>query len=61
MSFIINVYNLKQVNVGGGSAWEWNEQRQQFYYHAFTKNQPDLNYENIKVRNEMLAIVKFWY
>ena len=46
--------------MGGGSAWDWNEERQQFYYHAFTKNQPDLNYENIKVRNEFLAVIKFW-
>ncbi|CAG7819462.1 unnamed protein product [Allacma fusca] len=44
----------------GGSGWEWNEQRQQFYYHQFVIGQPDLNYENIAVRNEMLAIVKFW-
>ena len=44
----------------GGSMWEWNEQRQQFYLHQFVKEQPDLNYENRKVHNEMLAVFKFW-
>lgn len=48
------------VSVFGGSAWEYNEQRGQFYLHQFVKEQPDLNFENIAVRNEMLAAVKFW-
>lgn len=32
--------------VPGGSAWEWNEERQQYYYHSFLKCQPDLNWTN---------------
>jgi alpha-glucosidase len=48
------------VAVFGGSAWTWNAQRQQFYLHQFTVEQPDLNFENIDVRNEMLAMIKFW-
>lgn len=40
--------------------WEWNDQRQQFYLHQFVKEQPDLNFENIRIRNEILAVVKFW-
>lgn len=40
--------------------WEWNEVRQQFYLHQFVKEQPDLNYENRQVWNEILAAVKFW-
>ena len=43
-----------------GSSWEWNEQRGQFYLHQFVKEQPDLNFENIKVRNAVLAVFKFW-
>jgi glycosidase len=49
-----------QVSVFGGSTWEWNEERQQFYYHAFVAGQPDLNYENPKVLTEILAAAWFW-
>lgn len=48
------------MSVFGGSAWEWNDQRQQFYLHQFDKGQPDFNYTNIRVRNEILAVVKYW-
>ncbi|CAG7833374.1 unnamed protein product [Allacma fusca] len=48
------------IAVFGGSSWEWNEQRGQFYLHQFVIEQPDLNFENIEVRNEVLAIFKFW-
>ncbi|CAL8101472.1 unnamed protein product [Orchesella dallaii] len=44
----------------GGSAWEWNEVRQQFYLHQFVAGQPDFNYENPEVLKEMLAAMKFW-
>jgi alpha-glucosidase len=40
--------------------WEWNESRKQFYLHQFVAGQPDLNYENRAVINEMLAATKFW-
>ncbi|CAL8089651.1 unnamed protein product [Orchesella dallaii] len=48
------------VNHFGGSSFEWNEIRQQFYLHQFVKEQPDLNYENPEVMKEMLAAMKFW-
>ena len=35
------------------SAWSWNEKRQQYYLHQFHAKQPDLNYRNPKVREEM--------
>ena len=35
------------------SAWEWVEERGQFYYHAFLKEQPDLNYNNPLLVEEM--------
>ena len=44
----------------GGSAWEWVPQRQQFYYHAFLKAQPDLNWRNPAVEKEMFSAMKFW-
>ena len=44
----------------GGSAWEWAPARQQFYYHAFLKEQPDLNWRNPAVEKEMFSAMKFW-
>jgi alpha-glucosidase len=44
----------------GGSAWEWDEPTGQYYYHAFAKEQPDLNWRNLHVRNEMQAVLRFW-
>lgn len=44
----------------GGSAWEWDENTQQYYLHQFVKQQPELNYRNPKVEEEMLDIIKFW-
>jgi glycosidase len=48
------------VSLFGGSMWEWNDQRQQFYLHQFAKQQPDLNFENAAVRNEILSVIRFW-
>ncbi len=44
----------------GGSAWEWDEASQQYYYHAFLKQQPDLNWRNPEVRTAMYAVLRFW-
>ncbi|KAL4705307.1 hypothetical protein ACJJTC_018993 [Scirpophaga incertulas] len=44
----------------GGSAWEWNEERQQYYLHQFAVEQADFNFRNSRVKNEMLNIMKFW-
>ena len=43
-----------------GSVWEWNEKTQEYYLHLFTKKQPDLNWENPKVRKEIYDIITFW-
>ncbi|XP_058829358.1 maltase A3-like [Topomyia yanbarensis] len=43
-----------------GSAWEWSEKRGQYYLHQFTVEQPDLNYRNPKVVEEMKGVLKFW-
>jgi len=42
------------------SAWEWVEERQQFYYHQYQSAQPDLNYRNKAVIQEMKDILDFW-
>ncbi len=48
------------LSVFGGSAWEWDENRQQFYLHNFLTSQPDLNYHNPELRQAILGEVKFW-
>lgn len=44
----------------GGSAWQWGQLRQQFYYHFFYKQQPDLNWRNPLVRKAMYDVMHFW-
>ncbi len=44
----------------GGSAWEWSPVREQFYYHKFYKQQPDLNWRNPAVEAAMFATMRFW-
>ncbi|XP_071878987.1 alpha glucosidase 2 [Bombus fervidus] len=48
------------VSVFNGSAWTYNEERKQFYFHQFYKSQPDLDYRNTAVQQEMKDIIKFW-
>ena len=43
-----------------GLAWEYNEQRGQYYLHIFARKQPDLNMDNPKVREEVKSIMRFW-
>ncbi len=45
----------------GGDAWEYDEQREAYFLHLFTKKQPDLNWENPKVREEVYRLMRFWY
>jgi len=44
----------------GGSAWEFDKQTGEYYLHIFTKKQPDLNWENEKLRNDIYRILEFW-
>lgn len=44
----------------GGSAWERDEATGQYYYHAFLKEQPDLNWRNPELRAAMLDVLRFW-
>ncbi|EDW74210.1 maltase A6 [Drosophila willistoni] len=43
-----------------GSAWEWNDQRQQYYLHQFAVKQPDLNYRNPAVVAQMKRVLTYW-
>jgi len=44
----------------GGSAWEWDEVTEQYYYHGFTVQQPDLNWRNPEVKEAIFKMIKFW-
>jgi alpha-glucosidase len=44
----------------GGSGWEWDAHTGQYYYHAFLKEQPDLNWRNADVRAAMHNVLRFW-
>ncbi|HET7009393.1 MAG TPA: maltose alpha-D-glucosyltransferase [Anaerolineales bacterium] len=42
------------------SNWTWDEQAGQYYWHRFYASQPDLNFDNPKVQDEMLRVARFW-
>ncbi|MFW6364025.1 MAG: alpha-glucosidase [Spirochaeta sp.] len=44
----------------GGSAWQYDERTGQYYLHTFSTKQPDLNWANPEVREEMYRITEFW-
>lgn len=44
----------------GGEAWELDEKTGQYYYHAYLKEQPDLNWRNPEVREAMFDAMRFW-
>ncbi|RKQ32513.1 glycoside hydrolase family 13 protein [Oceanobacillus halophilus] len=43
-----------------GSAWEYDENTDEYYLHLFSKKQPDLNWENPKLRQEVYDMMKWW-
>ena len=47
-------------SVFGGPAWTWVPSLQQWYFHQFAKEQPDLNWDNPIVRRELYATIRFW-
>ena len=48
------------LSIFGGSAWQWDTRRCQYYMHNFLTSQPDLNFHNVEVQNALLDTVKFW-
>ncbi|NRP10513.1 MULTISPECIES: alpha-glucosidase [unclassified Marinobacterium] len=48
------------LSIFGGSSWQWDTQRQQYYLHNFLTSQPDLNFHNPEVFQENLDNMRFW-
>ncbi|GAA3960397.1 alpha-amylase family glycosyl hydrolase [Allohahella marinimesophila] len=48
------------LSVFGGSAWAWDSRRKQYYLHNFLASQPDLNFHNPEVVEQVLADVRYW-
>ena len=48
------------LSIFGGSAWQWDTRRCQYYLHNFLTSQPDLNFHNPAVQDAILATVRFW-
>jgi alpha-glucosidase len=48
------------LSIFGGSAWEWDTSRCQYYLHNFLRSQPDLNFHNRDVQDALLETVRFW-
>jgi alpha-glucosidase len=48
------------LSIFGGSAWQWDTRRRQYYLHNFLTSQPDLNFHCPAVQDAVLACVKFW-
>ena len=47
-------------SIFSGSAWQYDETTDEYYLHLFSKKQPDLNWENPKLRTEIYNMMKFW-
>ncbi|WP_119153712.1 alpha-glucosidase [Caldimonas tepidiphila] len=48
------------LSVFGGSAWQWDSRRRQYYLHSFLVSQPDLNFHKPEVQRQLLDEVRFW-
>ena len=48
------------LSIFGGSAWEWDTSRMQYYLHNFLREQPDLNFHEPQVQEALLAVARFW-
>ena len=48
------------LSIFGGSAWQWDSRRRQYYLHNFLSTQPDLNLHNAAVQDALLETVRFW-
>ncbi|MGO1999319.1 MAG: glycoside hydrolase family 13 protein [Staphylococcus saprophyticus] len=48
-------------SIFNGSTWEFDERTQEYYFHLFSKKQPDLNWDNPAVRNEIFDMMNWWF
>ena len=55
-----DVYPNDMNSVFGGPAWEWVPELGQYYFHQFSVKQPDLNWENPKLRQKLYDMINWW-
>ena len=48
------------LSIFGGSGWQWDARREQYYLHNFLTSQPDLNFHNVDVQDALLDVARFW-
>ncbi|AFO90517.1 DUF3459 domain-containing protein [Phaeobacter inhibens] len=48
------------LSIFGGSAWQWDPRREQYYLHNFLVSQPDLNFHSPAVQDALLDVTRFW-
>ncbi len=48
------------LSIFGGSAWQWDSRRLQYYMHNFLREQPDLNFHEPQVQDALLDVARFW-
>jgi alpha-glucosidase len=48
-------------SIFNGSTWEYDSKTDQYYFHLFSKKQPDLNWENPKVRSAIISMMNWWF
>ena len=48
------------LSIFGGPAWKWDARREQYYLHNFLSSQPDLNFHEPAVQDELLDVIRFW-
>lgn len=48
------------LSIFGGSAWQWDTRREQYYLHNFLTSQPDLNFHSPDVQDALLDVARFW-
>ncbi len=48
------------LSIFGGSAWQWDARRRQYFMHNFLAEQPDLNFHNVEVQDALLEATRFW-
>jgi len=48
------------LSIFGGSAWQWDTRREQYFLHNFLTSQPDLNFHNMEVQAALLDVARFW-
>ncbi|WP_436884090.1 glycoside hydrolase family 13 protein [Staphylococcus pseudoxylosus] len=48
-------------SIFNGSTWEYDETTGEYYFHLFSKKQPDLNWDNAEVRNAIFEMMNWWF